>query len=113
MARIVHEFTIMRKIQGEDTEINLKASFEIEEEVGSSKLTGEIFLVDDGIPWTGRLNSRERNRVETAAFEAWAEENEFDRDHSLRDDSCLVDGSFDDFDDDMAKKVAGLGRVEW
>jgi len=126
MARTVHEFTITRKIQGEDTEIELKASFEIEEEVEraiaagrtadgctSARLVGEIFLVDDGIPWSGRLNRRERARAEAAAYDAWAEENEVDRHQSLRDDSCLVDRSFDDFDDDMALKVAGRGTVTW
>lgn len=113
MARTVHEFTITRKIHGEDTEIELKASFEIEEEVESASLVGEIFLVDDGIPWSGRLNRRERARAEAGAYEAWAEENEVDRHQSLRDDSCLVDRSFDDFDDDMALKVANRGTVTW
>lgn len=132
---IAHEFTIKRKIRGEETEFELKASFDVfpatpqrtrrrsshrltnadQAEGGRAELVGEIFLADGGIPWDGRLTKRERERVENSAYEVWMESNDTsDLDNRLVDDSCLVDSEFDDgFDADMAVKVAGKGSVFW
>ena len=131
---ILHEFTIRRNIRGEETEFELKASFDVfpvtpqhtrrrsghrlsntdQAEGGRAELVGEIFLADGGIHWNGRLTRTERERVENAAYEVWVESNDTSNlDNRLVDDSCLVDTEFDGFDIDMAVKVAGHGKVTW
>jgi len=132
--QIAHEFTITRTIRGERTEFELKASFDVfpavsektrprvgsrlrnvdPAEGGHAQLAGEIFLVDEGVPWDGRLTRAEKYKLETEVYETWEESNEpSDRTQRLSDDSCIVDDSFDDFDDDMAMRVAGRGHVSW
>jgi hypothetical protein len=125
---IVHEFTIKRKIRGEEIEFELKASFDVfpatlqrtrrsgHAEGGRSELVGEIFLVDGGVHWDGRLTKREKECIEDEVYETWLESNDTSNllDNRLVDDSCLVDTEFDDgFDIDMAVKVAGHGKVTW
>lgn len=128
MAQIVHEFTITRK----DTEYELKASFEVSAaipqpirrgrrnsdidrtESGRAELVGEIFLADGGIPWDGRLTRKEKEQLEDRVYETWLESNEpNDRTQRLADDSCIVDDSFDSFDDNMSLKTVGLGEIYW
>ena len=114
MSQMVHEFTVVRRVQGSRTEFELKASFDIIPKNGIAELTGEIFLIDGGIPWDGRLTNREKEKIEESAYEAWKDENEAPQHHSMRDDACIVDGAFDDgFDVDMAMKVAGRGSISW
>jgi hypothetical protein len=100
--RIVREFKVVRRVRGEYIENELRASFEIIPS-GHAILVGDIFLVDGNIPWDGRLNAREKDRVERDAYE---EETGF---FVLRD-TGIIDP---DFDDDMAIRIEGLGRVEW
>jgi hypothetical protein len=133
MAQIVHEFIIRRM----DEELELKASFEVTPvcaerrrprhrlpnidpaEGGHAVLDGEIFWVDSGLPWEGRLTKKERSMVEDSAWEAYAESEPEDRSNRLSDDCCLVDGAFDDgaidgFDDDRALRLAGCsGTIYW
>ena len=130
----VHEFTIARIIRGEHTEFELKASFDIfpavpqkirqrrgsrlpnidPAEGGCAQLVGEIFLANEGVPWDGRLTRKEKEQLEDEVYETWMESNEpITRTQRLADDSCVVDESFDDFDDDMALKTANLGQVFW
>jgi len=133
--QIAHEFTITRMIRGERTEFELKASFDVFPETpertrprggsrlrnvdpaegGHAQLVGEIFLVDEGVPWEGRLTRAEKDKLEDEVYEAWMESNESsDRTHRLADDSCIVDDAFDSFDDDMALKTATVrGQVFW
>jgi hypothetical protein len=129
MPQIAHEFTVVRK----DTECELRASFEVTVGVqrrahrskrnsdietsngGRAELTGEIFLADGGIPWIGHLNKREQEQIEKEVYEMYMESNESSRPNRLTDDSCLLDGEFDDdvFDEDMALRVTGRGSVSW
>jgi hypothetical protein len=124
---IVHEFTIKRQ----NAEIELKASFIItpvtpsrrmsrsghrlpnidEEEGGHAELDGEIFLVDGGLPWDGRLTSREKDNIEKKVYETYSDSEP--PNYRRIDDSYIVDSSFDDFDDSMALKVAGRGEMFW
>jgi len=127
MSQIVHEFIIRRK----DSEYELRASFEvsvgasqrtrrgkrnsnIEISEGRAELIGEVFLVGEDIPWTGRLSPKEREQVEEDVYESYMESNEPNSSNRPCDDSCLIDCEFDDdFDIDMAIKVSGRGSVSW
>jgi hypothetical protein len=100
--RVVREFKVVRRVRGEYIEHELRASFEIIPS-GHAILIGDIFPVDSNIPWDGHLNAREKDRVEHDAYE---EETGF---FTLRD-TCILDP---DFDDSMAMKIEGLGRIEW
>jgi hypothetical protein len=110
MIQTVYNFTVIRKVQRENAEIELKSSFEIQEEIGRAELIGGIFLADGGIPWDGRLTKTEKRKIEAEAYSDW--EGEEDRYlGSIRDESCVVDSTFDSFDDDMAIKTARHGSV--
>lgn len=116
---IVHEFTVRRQ----DTEIELKASFIInavtpsrrrpragQAEGGHAELDGDIFMVDGGLPWDGRLTKRERENIENEVYEIYSDS---EPNHHRIDESCIVDSAFDDFDDSMALKAAGRGEMFW
>lgn len=135
MAQIVHEFIVRRH----DEEFELKASFEVTPvtgerrrpraghrlpnidaaEGGHAVLDGDVFLVESGLPWDGHLTKKEKDRVESSAWEVYAESEPDDRSNRRADDCFLVDGAFDDgaldgFDDDKALKLAGCrGTIHW
>ena len=124
MSQIVHQFKIVRRIRGEYTEYDLSANFEITPAVpainrarhtepiegGHAILVGNIFFVDSGLPWEGRLTSREKDHIESRAYNSWSESHSEEFGYSNNRDSCIVDP---DFDDDMAIKIDGLGQVSW
>lgn len=121
---IEKEFYVERTIEGEEHELTLKITFDIEpfhegrrfgppelccpDEGGTADVKEILLVKEDGEEkWDGELTSKEEREFCQEAYNSWAEKER----ERLGEEA--IDRYESRFDEDMAMSIMGKGDVYW
>jgi hypothetical protein len=105
MARHTQYFTVRREVDGENTELELQAECEVNDE--NAHIAGQIYVRDDDGElqvWSGSLTEEEEEEIAHDARDAWFEISGEDI-----EDEELLDSEYDSFGDQGI--TVGGGRL--